>query len=230
MRDMTQPGLASELKANDVEHIEVDSRDRSRVVLDKRLLRRIDLRVIPILVVLFAFSLIDRNVVATARVAGMGKDLELTGNKYSIALLAVFPLYILIELPSNFMLRRISVKALFFGMVLCWGTVAMCHAFVQTFSQLVAVRVLLGLFEGSFQVSKIMIHVKNAIVNPDASLLAYILYPLGTPVMRHKHVCPSGSHLANSSRPSPGSFLMVSVPWMEPEGWQDGDGYTLLRV
>jgi hypothetical protein len=123
---------------------------------DKHLVRKIDIRVIPILIILFTFSLIDRNIIATARVAGMGQALDLTGNRYSVALLVLFPLYILIELPTTFILRKISVKAFFFGIVFCWGIVAMCHAFVKTFAQLIAVRVLLGLFEGSFQASAIV--------------------------------------------------------------------------
>lgn len=131
----------------EVEHVEADAAS------DKRLVRKIDVHVIPILILLFAFSLIDRNIIATARVAGMGAALDLTGNRYSVALLVLFPLYILVELPANFILRKISVKAFFFGMVFCWGVVAMCHAFVNTFAQLVAVRVLLGFFEGAFQVS-----------------------------------------------------------------------------
>lgn len=139
------PALNS--KYEEVEHFEADAAS------DKRLIRKIDLHVIPILIILFTFSLIDRNIIATARVAGMGKALELTGNRYSVALLVLFPLYILVELPTTYILRMISVKLFFFAMVFCWGVVAMCHAFVDTFPQLVAVRVLLGLFEGSFQVS-----------------------------------------------------------------------------
>ena len=138
---------ALDSKCEEVEHAEADGAS------DKRLVRKIDFHVIPILIILFTFSLIDRNIIATARVAGMGKALDLTGDRYSVALLVLFPLYILIELPTTFILRKISVKAFFSGMVCCWGTVAMCHAFVDTFPQLVAVRVLLGLFEGSFQVS-----------------------------------------------------------------------------
>lgn len=138
---------------SDVEHLEFDHVEEQQSVPEKALRRKIDLRLIPVLVLLFTFSLIDRNIIATARVAGMGDDLHLDGNKYSIALLAVFPLYILIELPTNLILRAISVKWYFFVTVLLWGTVAMCHAFVKSFGELVAVRVLLGLFEGSFQVS-----------------------------------------------------------------------------
>ncbi|KEF58316.1 uncharacterized protein A1O9_06242 [Exophiala aquamarina CBS 119918] len=136
---------------SEVKDVEIEHLDAVEAVINKRLIRKIDFRIIPVLILLFAFSLIDRNIIATARVAGMGKDLDLVGNRYSVALLSLFPLYILIELPTNFILRRISVKAFFFGMVLCWGVVALCHAFVQTYPQLVAVRVLLGLFEGSFQ-------------------------------------------------------------------------------
>ncbi|KAJ9614299.1 hypothetical protein H2200_002435 [Cladophialophora chaetospira] len=140
-------GIAPALdeKYEEIEHLE------GHAFSDKRLVRKIDIHVIPILIILFTFSLIDRNIIATARVAGMGEALGLTGNRYSIALLVLFPLYILIELPTNFILRKISVKAFFFGMVFCWGTVAMCHAFVNNFRQLVVLRILLGLFEGSFQ-------------------------------------------------------------------------------
>jgi hypothetical protein len=80
----------------------------------------------------------------------MGQALDLTGNSYSVALLVLSPLYILIELPTTFILRKISIKAFFLRMIFCWGIVAMCHASVETFAQLLAVRVLLGLFEGSF--------------------------------------------------------------------------------
>lgn len=157
MKDNNQV-KADALPPSEVKDVEVEHLDEVEVFIDKRLLRKIDFRIIPVLIILFAFSLIDRNIIATARVAGMGKDLNLVGNRYSVALLVLFPLYILIELPTNFILRRISVKGFFFGMVLCWGVVALCHAFVQTFPQLVAVRVLLGLFEGSFQVRLISAH------------------------------------------------------------------------
>lgn len=146
--------LIKDMSTDEVKHIEVAQLDEAEAAAEKRLLRRIDFRVIPILIALFTFSLIDRNIIATAQVAGMGTDLDLVGSRYSVALLVLFPLYILIELPSNFFLRRIGVKEFFFGMTFCWGVVAMCHAFVKTYPQLVTMRVLLGLFEGAFQVSR----------------------------------------------------------------------------
>ncbi len=148
--------------SEEIEHVASDAAS------DKRLVRKIDLHVIPILIILFTFSLIDRNIIATARVAGMGTALDLTGNRYSVVLLVLFPLYILIEMPTTFVLRKTSVKAFFFVMVFCWGIVAMCHAFVKSFPQLVAVRVLLGLFEGSFQVS-VSANVSSLFVSPNTT-------------------------------------------------------------
>lgn len=52
---------------------------------EKRLLRKIDWRVLPIPILLIGLSSIDRTNIASARVAGMATDLDLYGNRYNIA-------------------------------------------------------------------------------------------------------------------------------------------------
>jgi hypothetical protein len=52
---------------------------------EKRLLRKIDWRVLPIPIMLVGLSSIDRTNIASARVAGMAKDLDLYGNRYNVA-------------------------------------------------------------------------------------------------------------------------------------------------
>jgi MFS family permease len=125
---------------------------------DKKLLRRIDLHVVAWLATLYAFSLLDRTNIGSAKVAGMEVDLELTGNRYSIVSLMLFPTYILLEVPSNMLIRRISVRRYLAGAVFCWGVLAMCCGFVNDWKELIAVRVLLGAFEGAFQVSLGSLH------------------------------------------------------------------------
>ncbi|OBT74363.1 hypothetical protein VF21_06798 [Pseudogymnoascus sp. 05NY08] len=117
---------------------------------DKKLLRRLDLHVLPWLCLLYALSLFDRNSISTAKIVGLVDDLKLLGNHYSVALLSFFPTYILIELPANTLIRKFGPKRMLTCMILCWGTVAMCFGFVNTFTQLIALRVLLGIFEGGF--------------------------------------------------------------------------------
>jgi sugar phosphate permease len=123
---------------------------------DKKLLRRLDLHVLPWLCLLYALSLFDRNSISTAKIVGLVDDLKLVGNHYSVALLSFFPTYILIELPANTLIRKFGPKRMLTCMIICWGTVAMCFGFVNTFSQLIALRVLLGIFEGGFNVSLIL--------------------------------------------------------------------------
>jgi len=53
---------------------------------ESALIRKIDIRVIPVLCVLFVFASLDRFNIANAAVYGMGNELKLVGNQYNVAL------------------------------------------------------------------------------------------------------------------------------------------------
>lgn len=76
----------------------------------KKLTRRIDFRLIPVLASMYAISLVDRTNLAIARAANdsqMDKDLGTGGlnNRYSIITLVFFIPYIIFELPVRRGLR-----------------------------------------------------------------------------------------------------------------------------
>lgn len=52
----------------------------------RRLVRKIDLRLLPILFVLIVLNYLDRNALASARVQGLGKDLGLKGEQFNAAI------------------------------------------------------------------------------------------------------------------------------------------------
>lgn len=60
---------------------------------EKRLLRKIDFHVLPILIMLVGLSSIDRINISAAKVAGMDKDLNLGGNRYNIVVLGKWLLF-----------------------------------------------------------------------------------------------------------------------------------------
>lgn len=63
----------------------------------KRIVRKVDLRLIPVLSALYCISLIDRTNLSLAREANqrqMDKDLVLTGSRYSLATLMFFVPYV----------------------------------------------------------------------------------------------------------------------------------------
>lgn len=53
---------------------------------ESALKRRIDMRVIPALCVVYLFAYLDRSNIANAAVYGMSNDLGLTGNQFNVAL------------------------------------------------------------------------------------------------------------------------------------------------
>lgn len=85
--------LADEkLKELHVEDLTVRANDRTAAkydidaVAERKLLRKIDVRLIPILWFLFMLAFLDRTNIGNARILGMEDDLKMTGNSYSIAL------------------------------------------------------------------------------------------------------------------------------------------------
>ncbi|KAF9071629.1 major facilitator superfamily domain-containing protein [Rhodocollybia butyracea] len=118
---------------------------------ERRVLRRIDLRMLPLLGVLYSLALIDRTNLGVARVAGMAEDLGLTvGTRYSLVSCVYFIPYILLELPSNALLRVFGTRNLLSFCVIAWGAVQLAMAFVPNWKYLALCRVLLGTFEAGF--------------------------------------------------------------------------------
>ncbi|KAH6621950.1 major facilitator superfamily domain-containing protein [Boeremia exigua] len=118
---------------------------------EKRLVRKIDWRLLPILGALYSISLIDRTNIANARVAGMGADLALNvGDRYTTALVMFFPTYVIFELPSNIVLRKVGSANWLAFIAVSWGAVMIGQGFVKSWQALTACRALLGLFEAGF--------------------------------------------------------------------------------
>lgn len=117
----------------------------------KRLTRKIDLRIVPILSAMYSISLIDRNNVSLARQANnmaMQHTLGLgVGMRFSIITLVFFLTYIVCELPSQFGLRRFRPRWWLGTAVLLWGIVMITMTFATHWTHLVVQRLLLGMFE-----------------------------------------------------------------------------------
>lgn len=117
----------------------------------KKMFRRIDWHLIPILTITYAVSLIDRQNVANAAVAGMNKELQLqVGNRYSVILLVFFAPYVLFELPSNIALRYFGAARWLSAITLFWGITIVCMGLSTHWTHLVICRVFLGIFEAGF--------------------------------------------------------------------------------
>ncbi|KAL2840824.1 major facilitator superfamily domain-containing protein [Aspergillus pseudodeflectus] len=116
--------------------------------LTRRILFKLDTRILPILALLFLCSFLDRTNVGNAKILGLEDDLNITNDQYDIGLAVFYLFYILSEVPSNLIIKKASPKIWLPALTLIWGIFTMCLGFVRNFGSFVAVRVLLGIAEG----------------------------------------------------------------------------------
>ncbi len=91
---------------------------------------------------------LDRANIGNARIQGMQADLDLGGTRFNWALSIFYIVYLLVEVPSNIVLKRVGPRFYLPLLVCGFGLVSMCTAFVKTFEGLMVARVFLGIFEG----------------------------------------------------------------------------------
>jgi len=92
----------------------------------------------------------DRTNIGNAKIAGMQKDLKLTSNQYSVALVVFFVSYVVFEVPCNLILSK-SRPSIFLPVIMTlWGAVTCCMAAIKSYHQLVALRFIVGILEAGF--------------------------------------------------------------------------------
>ncbi|KAI9689363.1 MAG: hypothetical protein M1822_010014 [Bathelium mastoideum] len=113
----------------------------------KNILRKIDVRIIPVLAILYLLSFLDRTNIANAKIEGLSEDLGLTGAQYNWALTAYFFTYCAFEVPSNMMLRKVGPSIWLPTIMVAWGVITTLMGIVQNHKGLLATRLFLGVAE-----------------------------------------------------------------------------------
>ncbi|KAH6704245.1 major facilitator superfamily domain-containing protein [Leptodontidium sp. MPI-SDFR-AT-0119] len=116
----------------------------------RRIMRKIDFRLIPLLSVLYLMAFLDRSNIGNAKIAGMSEDLNLYGMRYNIALTVFFVPYALFEIPSNIVLKLLRPSIWISILCFCWGLVMTLMGLVNTYKGLVIARFFLGMAEAGF--------------------------------------------------------------------------------
>jgi hypothetical protein len=78
-------------------------------VNEKKTLRKMDLRLLPMLALLYLLSFLDRGNIGNAKIEGLSETLKLTGPQYNWCLTVFFFTYCAFEVPSNLMQVALSV-------------------------------------------------------------------------------------------------------------------------
>ncbi|WVQ81829.1 hypothetical protein IAT38_003956 [Cryptococcus sp. DSM 104549] len=136
--------------ADQVRGYEIDPQVAARVV------RMCDIRILPVIAVMYLFSALDRGNVSNAKSDHMDVDLGFVKNEWNIMLTVFFIPYCLMAYPGTYLSKKFGPNRMLPIYMCGWGAMAMINAGVKNFKECLAVRLLLGIFEGCFAASLIM--------------------------------------------------------------------------
>ncbi len=111
--------------------------------------RNVNLRIIPFIFVCYVVAYLDRINIGFVKLQ-MQDALKFDDAVYGLGAGIFFIGYVLFEVPSNVMLKRIGAKKTLGRIMLLWGIAGCCMALVRTPLQFYVCRFLLGAFEAGF--------------------------------------------------------------------------------
>jgi len=112
-------------------------------------IRKLRIRLLPFLFVLFVLAFIDRINLGFAALT-MNRELAITSQQFGFAAGIFFWGYFLFEIPSNLILHKIGARVWIARILITWGAVATLTGFVQSVHQLYVARFALGLAEAGY--------------------------------------------------------------------------------
>ncbi|KAF9869580.1 major facilitator superfamily transporter [Colletotrichum karsti] len=141
LKETQQPNRMAEAQAMSEEEI---------AEIEKKLKRKLDLRLLAVVWVIFILNYLDRKNIAAAKVAGIKDSLRLDDTQYETAVSILFVGYILMQIPSNIYLTQIRPSLFMPFCVVLWGGMSAATGAVTNLSGLYAIRFFLGIVEAAF--------------------------------------------------------------------------------
>src|ERR1700687_133870 len=141
--------LQTQLDVNTASAIAGTIVSRGGSSIEKRTIRKLQIRLLPFLFLLYVVAFIDRINIGFAALT-MNKEMAITSQQFGFAAGIFFFEYFLFEVPSNLLLHKIGARVWITRILITWGILATLTGFVHTVHQLYVVRFLLGLAEAGY--------------------------------------------------------------------------------
>ncbi|TCD62052.1 hypothetical protein EIP91_007528 [Steccherinum ochraceum] len=116
---------------------------------DRRVLRKIDLWLMPIICMVYFLQQLDKSSLSYASVFDIAGETHLVGSQYSWLGSIVYVAQLVWQPVSSYLLVRLPVAKYLFVNVFLWGVVVACMASATNFRGLITARFFLGIFEAT---------------------------------------------------------------------------------
>ncbi|KAL0778974.1 hypothetical protein CaCOL14_003458 [Colletotrichum acutatum] len=117
---------------------------------ERRVRRKIDLRLPPFLLILYMFTWLDRGALGNAALMGIKEDLGFSSRDFSLAVSMFFVGTAISDLFTNIGMRYIRPSVYLATAMIIWGIFATLQAVAGGPSGMFAIRFFLGIFEAAF--------------------------------------------------------------------------------
>ncbi|RDI85775.1 FACT complex subunit [Venturia inaequalis] len=116
---------------------------------EKRVVRKIDRVVLPLMCLVFFFQYLDKQSLSYASVFGLITDLNMTSSQYSWCSSIFYIGQLISEYPFIYLMSKLRLTKFVGVTVVIWGAICMCLAAPKDFAGFATVRFLLGFSEGA---------------------------------------------------------------------------------
>ncbi|KAI5463965.1 major facilitator superfamily domain-containing protein [Mariannaea sp. PMI_226] len=114
---------------------------------EKKILRKMDRHLIPMLALLYLLAFLDRGNIGNAKIEGLTDDIGVLPDQYNWCLTVFFFTYAAFEVPSNLLLKKLRPSIWLPTIMVAWGVVMTLMGIVQNYGGLLAARLFLGVAE-----------------------------------------------------------------------------------
>jgi len=114
------------------------------LALSKRVLRKIDFRILTLMFITYNLNFMDKTILSSAAVFGLTDDNHLINNQYSWVGSIFYFGYLFFEYPTTILIQKLPVGKYLSGVTLCWGVIVASTAACSSFGGLMTCRFLLG--------------------------------------------------------------------------------------
>ncbi|SGZ57760.1 CIC11C00000003995 [Sungouiella intermedia] len=128
--------------AEKMEDFEVDPEE------EKKLVKKIDMYLLPLICILYALQFMDKNSLNWASVLGLRKDLKMHGQMYSWAGSAFYYGYLFFEFFTSMSIQRFPIVYVVSIYIVLWGVILCLHS-VPQYPGFIVLRVILGGMESA---------------------------------------------------------------------------------
>ncbi|VUC27780.1 unnamed protein product [Clonostachys rosea] len=112
---------------------------------------KMDIVIMPTLMIMYILNYLDRNNIASAKLANIMEDLHLNDTEYQSCISILFAGYIIMQIPSNMLLGKLSLPGVYICAAMAvWGIISAAQTAVHNFVGLAIARFFIGFVEAVF--------------------------------------------------------------------------------